>query len=396
MKTTTFPRRQERGFSLVELMVSVVIGMLALLFATKLFATSEQNKEASIGASDSMQNGMQALFTISRDAGQAGWGLNDPLIGGCDTKFADTKDFALPTTSRSDQADAIAPLAAALIQSNGDKPDSITLFSGNSITGTGMVGLATDYDGVAGTIKVDRLAMGFAKNDAILVVPEGNDGFAVKCAIGELSADPAMVAGVQTLTLGATGTRFNRVGGLGEKYKVGSARLFNLGPARGVAFHTWSLNGSFLQLRATDLAGAEAKPQAVIDNVVSLKAQYGFNTGAFNPEAGMQISQWSSTMMNADGDTVTGGPGDYQRIAALRIAVVARSRQPERPKSGTCTATTDDISVFTSAQPKGVAAVPVKVDVAVAGDTVDWHCYRYRVFETIVPIRNLAWRPTAS
>jgi type IV pilus assembly protein PilW len=33
--------------------------------------------------------------------------------------------------------------------------------------------------------------------------------------------------------------------------------------------------------------------------------------------------------------------------------------------------------------------------VAVAGDTVDWKCYRYRVFNTIVPMRNSAWRPTA-
>ena len=33
------------------------------------------------------------------------------------------------------------------------------------------------------------------------------------------------------------------------------------------------------------------------------------------------------------------------------------------------------------------------VNVAVAGDTMDWKCYRYRVFETIVPIRNAQWRP---
>jgi type IV pilus assembly protein PilW len=33
------------------------------------------------------------------------------------------------------------------------------------------------------------------------------------------------------------------------------------------------------------------------------------------------------------------------------------------------------------------------VNVAVAGDTLDWKCYRYRVFETIVPIRNAQWRP---
>jgi type IV pilus assembly protein PilW len=41
----------------------------------------------------------------------------------------------------------------------------------------------------------------------------------------------------------------------------------------------------------------------------------------------------------------------------------------------------------------GANAVPVKVKLGVPGDTVDWRCYRYRVFETIVPLRNFVWRP---
>jgi type IV pilus assembly protein PilW len=43
-----------------------------------------------------------------------------------------------------------------------------------------------------------------------------------------------------------------------------------------------------------------------------------------------------------------------------------------------------------------VTAVPVTVDVAVAGDSNDWRCYRYRVFETVVNLRNAGWRPQAS
>jgi len=29
----------------------------------------------------------------------------------------------------------------------------------------------------------------------------------------------------------------------------------------------------------------------------------------------------------------------------------------------------------------------------VAGDTLNWKCYRYRVFETIVPLLNSQFRP---
>ncbi len=108
----------------------------------------------------------------------------------------------------------------------------------------------------------------------------------------------------------------------------------------------------------------------------------------------MQVKQWSSTMINADGDGVTGGAGDYLRIAAVRLAVVARSKNPERAAAGgSCSATASKPSAFGTAAPAGVSAVPVSIDVAVTGDPVDWHCYRYRVFETIVPFRNASWRP---
>uniref|UniRef100_UPI0028B1148F PilW family protein n=1 Tax=Massilia oculi TaxID=945844 RepID=UPI0028B1148F len=80
---TIFPQRRARGFSLVELMVSVVIGLLAILFATRIMTDGERNKDAAMGGSDSMQNGMLAMFQISADAEQAGFGLNDPLVTGC-------------------------------------------------------------------------------------------------------------------------------------------------------------------------------------------------------------------------------------------------------------------------------------------------------------------------
>jgi type IV pilus assembly protein PilW len=101
-------------------------------------------------------------------------------------------------------------------------------------------------------------------------------------------------------------------------------------------------------------------------------------------------------MINADGDAVTGSPGDYQRVAAVRVAVVARSKVPEKPSAATgqCSATTEKPVVFASASPASVTAVPVTVEVAQANDSISWKCYRYRAFETIIPIRNAGWRPS--
>jgi type IV pilus assembly protein PilW len=78
----------------------------------------------------------------------------------------------------------------------------------------------------------------------------------------------------------------------------------------------------------------------------------------------------------------------------VRIAVVARSKTHERANAaGSCSATPNRPSVFATEEPAGVTAVPMTVDVAVPNETADWRCYRYRVFETVVALRNADWKP---
>jgi type IV pilus assembly protein PilW len=374
-------------------MVSVVIGMLALVFAMRLMTGSEQNRQSAMGGSDSMQNGMLALFSISGDAGQAGYGINDPIIAGCNTIFSDTGHYALAPAQRG--TTAIKPLAAVVIENNATGPDRVSFYSGSAVSGTATLGLTSSY--ANGTrINIDRIPYGFAQRDVIVVGPVQPGG---TCALAQLSDNPANLPpppGQQYVVIGQGGDYRYNSGGLGTTFTGGASRLFNLGPAASLSFHTWSVADGFLQLSATDI-GNNAQASAVADNIVSLKAQYGFDTragAAFDPDAGMKVTQWSNTMINADGIGETGDAGDWQRIAAVRLAVVARSKNPERPAAGAaCSATPDKPKAFGMNAPSGVTAVPVTIDVAVTGDPVDWHCYRYRVFETIVPLRNASWRP---
>jgi type IV pilus assembly protein PilW len=383
-----------RGFSLVELLVAVAVGMLALAFATRLVAGAETSKQGSLGGSDAMQNGMMAMFSMSNDAAQAGWGLNDPLVTGCDTVFRDSQGYALPAVARG--AVSVTPLAAAVIEDGGSAPDRISFFGGTSMSGTGSMRVTANTSGP--NLSVDRVPFGFARGDAIVIAPE--TAGATRCALAVLTDDPAALApppAAQVL-VAAAGGRYND-NNFGVDFRGNQSRLFNLGPAARLAFHTWSVQGGFLRLRATDLAGSETRGSQVADNIVSIKAQYGLDMrvgAAFLPERGMVVSRWSSGMPDADSDGVAGGAGDYQRIAALRVAVVARSRAPERPRPGqSCAATTAQPVVFAGESLEGVDPVPVTLDVAVAGDTVNWQCYRYRVFETIIPLRNSGWRPKA-
>lgn len=388
--------RRGRGFSLVELMVSVVIGLLALLFATRLIISGELNKEAAVGGSDSMQNGMLALYSLSNDAGESGWGINDPMLAGCDTVMTDASGYALPSVSRAGVD--ITPLAAVVIQSNGSDPDVIAFNSGSSQSGNGSARLFADYLG-GNLFTIDsRNPYTFLVGDVLVIAPlTPGSG---QCSLVQLSGFGAAPNNTLLFNSG-TGFRFNAAGGLANVYRQNVSYIYNLGPATQLHFHTWSVANGVLRLRAAELPGAELAAVSVTDNVVSIKGQYGFDTrvvaGAYDPNPGangMQIGTWSSSMIDADGDGVVGSPGDYQRVAAVRLAVVARSKTVEKPNAaGQCSATTELPTVFAGAAPATVAAAPVQVNVAVADDPVAWQCYRYRVFENIVPIRNAQWRP---
>ncbi|MEO7493582.1 MAG: prepilin-type N-terminal cleavage/methylation domain-containing protein, partial [Massilia sp.] len=276
-------QRRAGGFSLIELLVSVVVGLLALMFATRLVVGGEQGRQAALGGSDSMQNGMVAMFSIRADAEQAGYGLNDPLVIGCSTQFSDTLGYALPSVPRG--LANVTPLGAAVIEqgaasaADGDGADRISLFAGTSLSGTGTLRINTDY--AAGTpLVVDRVPYGFRQGDVVVVAPEqpGTD-----CALAQITSDPSDLGAPpasQTIDFQVgTDYRFNRAN-LGATFKGGVARMFNLGPAGSLPFHTWSVDDGLLKLRATNLSGAAATPQTVLDNVVSIKAQYGFDTRA--------------------------------------------------------------------------------------------------------------------
>ncbi|MDR7048504.1 type IV pilus assembly protein PilW [Duganella sp. 3397] len=398
---------RRHGFSIVELMVSIVIGLLAITFATRLVVGGEKAKDAAVGGSDAMQNGMLALYSLSNDAGDAGWGLNDPMLAGCNTEFSDSRGFRMAVAQRGGLD--ITPLAPVVIESRGAAPDLVTFYSGTSQTGIGSVKLAANYTPGESSIAVDSNSpYDFNVGDVLVVAPLAAAG--ARCTVMQMSGTGSGQSSANRLTI-ATGDqfRFNPQAGLGVPYELNLAYLYNLGSADRLHFHTWSVSAGVLLLRATDMPGSEANGASVSDNIVSLKAQYGFDNRTvpnYNPNtpgnsswgettaSGMRIGAWSATMIDADGDGLVGGAGDYQRVGAVRLAVVARSKSTERPAAnGACTATTVLPTVFEQAAPASVAAVPMQVNVAVAGDPVDWKCYRYRVFETIVPIRNAQWRP---
>jgi Tfp pilus assembly protein PilX len=114
----------------------------------------------------------------------------------------------------------------------------------------------------------------------------------------------------------------------------------------------------------------------ISDSIALMKAEYGADA---NGNGVIDTNEWSRV-----------APANPMSVLAVRIAVVTRSVQPEKPSvaGGACDTTTAFPIWIDS------AAVPLDLSGKVGLDAADdWKCYRYKTFENTVPLRNVVWRP---
>ena len=55
------------GFTLVEVMVAMVIGMIGIIIMMQVFASAEGQKRTTTGTGDAQSNGAMAIYTLQRD-----------------------------------------------------------------------------------------------------------------------------------------------------------------------------------------------------------------------------------------------------------------------------------------------------------------------------------------
>ncbi len=133
---------------------------------------------------------------------------------------------------------------------------------------------------------------------------------------------------------------------------------------------------------------SDAAASPIADNIVQMQMQYGYDS---NADGVVQSTEWINGCANpaqlpigAAGACVAAASTDWAKVISIRMAVLARSAQPEIPSTGTGTAcdTTKTAPTWAGGN----------IDPSVV-DPTSWKCYRYQVFETQVPVRNLIWFP---
>jgi type IV pilus assembly protein PilW len=410
MRPSTLAVSQQSGFTLVELLVSMIIVVITMGAIYNVFSITQGYRRTSSNMSAAQEVGAVALFSLERDLRQAGYGLQLPVglsatfydqctVNGVDRSGSTIRNFSFNLAPFTITQGGVASDGSAL-------PDSIEVTFGNGVTQSAPVAITDNWlvDGTTTAIPVSDnfsvMSFNPGTQDVILVAQPGvgcsltqitsrctnntqvswtGSGTAVNSAA---SANCNAPSGAVRLTgtvgwLGISNT--TRYGQLlpgtftpdttsGGTTVIGT-RILNLGPAPTSARYSLQPDGTAanrLQLVRQEHFGGTT--EVVADDIVNLKFQIGLDDGTF----------------------VTPGaaPIDWDRVRALRVGIVARSNLLEKDQRNS----TGQIAPVTSGPIEILPATATlaAVRMNVAGDA---QRYRYRVFNTVIPLRNLNWRP---
>lgn len=357
--------RLERGFSLVELMVGVVIAILSSIVIYQVFAVSERDRRTTTGVADAQSNGAIALQMLDRDVKMAGWGIEFSTFAGCNNIYSYLDDGSATGPVN----DLLAPVSitegaggldAINIQYYDDPANANYDMAMTKLRGT-MLQTSTILD--------VETTNGCDATDLAIVAQAGN------CTLMEISLvdlpalklyhDPGLGGGTPTYNPPIA----YRVANGWPAFTSGATvqcfpKIFR---------RTYRVQGQSLELVQRD-AKLAAQTYQVAPQIVALEAQYGVA-----PAGSQQVNQW----VDATGAWASPlATANIRQIKALRIAMVARSGEYEKPDAaGNCTATTAGM----------VANWSTWAVFDTATWASDWQCYRYKVFETIMPLRNIIW-----
>lgn len=352
---------REQGFSLVEVMVGLVIGLVAMLVMMQMFQSWDARKRTATSGSDATIAGVSVFYDIQRWVRQAGYGLNSLSLLNCQL----TLRAGVP-------AIPLVPLtinpAASLVPVGDPNTDRLLVVSGNANSQPqGSVIQSND-----GTSYVVQMSAGFANGDYVFASPD-------TCATATLTQVTARPSDTKVTTAAAP---------------IATSTLVNLG-SRPIIL-AYAVRGG--QLTVCDYmqyncSASTVEPAwvPVAGNIVSLRAQYARDTSVPGDGLVDLFDQTSPTTAC-----------EASRVGAVRIAVVARSAQYETTLDNTgrraCEVVTTAAPTWdgsSAGNPTGSAAAAIDLSRLPNGTTsADWQCYRYRVFQSVIPLRNMDWLGT--
>ncbi len=340
------PGRAAAGFSLIEILVGLAIGLIGMIVMMQVFGVSEANKRSSTGGADAQTTGAIALYSMQRDIRQSGWGITNIKLLGCNV-----------TLRTGIVLNSMAPVTInhASIPGGDLNTDTLLIVGGNANSQQEGDGITTQPAVNYPNTYTVQTVSSFNIGDQIIV----QAGTLTVPGVCNLVMQPIIAIPALTNNIQVT-TGIPAVAG-GLAYNMGQTPRMQAYAIRGNKLTVCDLNVNDCT------SGANVNNPLIwvpiANNMVSLRAQYGRDT---NP------APMNAIVDTYDRNTPTTHCG-WARTFTIRLALVARNANFDK-------------AIVTADTPTwaGSADGPIVID-----DDEEWQHYRYKVFQTIVPVRNI-------
>jgi type IV pilus assembly protein PilW len=417
-------RRRSRGLSLIEILVGLVIGMIGIVVIFQVLAVSESRKRTTVQGSDAQSAGAIGLYSLQRDVQLGGYGFGgaDSKQIGCLVRAYDVTppgkaiDFRLYPVEIIQGENLPTPGAGAA-----GSPDVIRVLWGNS--NQFVTTRAWTVSGAMATISGGRAGLDYGDLLVLTGDPPSTPGASTECALVQVTDRPVLSNDIghdldynllpgpppETLPPGATNPpRFNKDATTwpASVFTPTSGFVLNLGkqPRR----VEWSINANRLMVAET-LFGLPTVEAA--DGIINLQAEYGIDR---NNNQVIDPTEWTETPPNntlipADpaNPCADSPPVSWRCVRAVRVALLARSTQWDKTACSpnpqwTSGVDGGGVSVPPTLKPFVMSNVDGTADTSTgcpnpASPTDpnltpnNWRLYRYSVYETVIPLRNMIW-----
>ncbi|MGJ7533071.1 MULTISPECIES: PilW family protein [unclassified Variovorax] len=375
------PIRSQHGFSIIELMVGLLVGMLAVLIVVQLLYSTSTQQRLTSTSGDAEINAATATHILTRELSQAGLGISAYTLLGCSLTYTTTSDSKSVTLS------SLAPVTinpgTSLVPAGDTSTDTLLVVSGSSAS-------PTEGDALAGTSTATSYTVttpsSFATGDWVMAASTTRDSTS-SCAM-TLGKVTAIASYVLTVSSGTAGLA------------AAEAAVYNLGAAP--VIHAYAIRNGNLTVcdyavyncgdtsYTTTLNSSVWVP--VASHVASLRAQYGRDTSDLStPKMDGVVDSYDQTTPGSTSDT--SGLSSYcgwLRVVGLRLAVVTRSQQYDKDTVTTTAPTWSGSSTNTSTTSTLTTVTPTALAIDLSANS-DWKHYRYKTIETTVPLRDIIW-----
>ena len=365
---------KQRGFSLVEIMVGLVIGMIGVVVIMQILETAERQKRTTASGTDAQVNGTIALYALERDIRLAGYGLASVNLLNCRINFYNSA--RTPNLSTFTAAPVVINPAGIPVGDTGS--DVLQIAYGNSGGVVEGATLATSSPFVSAGLPNYGLnnSAGLAQNEFVIFAET-----AKLCWLAQIT-DPIVPPNIITRA-----NQWNQAAGTGvTSSNVG--RVFNAGRQLRVVVYAVR-NGRLTQcdMLASPCEDASRVADGAVwveisPGIVGLTASYGRDDRIADPVSvatrAAVPNVWDQTAPNlgiADAQPNLVNACDWVRIPVLAIALLARGSQLEA-------------TAVTAAAPQWRVGNGGSFNMA---GLPGWQNSRYKVLQTVVPIRNILW-----